>query len=57
MIQEYTESLSVAPLLVKMNKSFAIPVSSCIARDVHLCIMYNEFDNYVFNSGLFYEYW
>ena len=22
-----------------MNKSFAIPVSSCIARDVHLCIM------------------
>ena len=39
MIQEYTESLSVAPLLVKMNKSFAIPVSSCIARDVHLCIM------------------
>ena len=22
-----------------MNKSFAIPVSSCIAKDVHLCIM------------------
>ena len=38
-IQEYTEYLSVAPLVVKMNKSFAIPVSSCIARDVHLCIM------------------
>ena len=38
-IQEYTESLSVAPLVVKMNKSFAIAVSSCIARDVHLCIM------------------
>ena len=37
--QEYTESLSIAPLVVKMNKSFAIPVSSCIARDVHLFIM------------------
>ena len=38
-MQEYTESLSVAPLVVKMNKSLAIPVSSCLARDVHLCIM------------------
>ena len=37
--QGNTESLSVAPLTGKANKSFAIPISSCIAKNADLCII------------------